>query len=202
MESAFKTKLDHFPRLTIKDNKQLFKLADILAEIEAAKENPKFATLLSYLDSSSGILPIINKLPYNLQEKWTTQASNYKKRYDISYPPFSFLLQFPQDMSRVRNDPGFQYKGQFKLKGKQSTTIPLSGSGSRDRLSVRTNKTEFVTKPSKVISQMCVIHSTSQSPHSLKDCRTLRSEKVAERKKILKDVAVIQSIWLETAKQI
>ena len=195
MESALKTKLDHFPRLTIKDNKQLYELADILAEIEAVKENPKYATLLSYFDSSSGILPIINKLPYNIQEKWTTQASNYKKRYDISYPPFSFLVQFLQD-------PGFQYEGQFKLKGKQSTTIPLSGSGSRDRLSVRTNKTEFVTKPSKVISQMCVIHSTSQSPHSLKDCRTLRSEKVAERKKILKDVAVIQSIWLETAKQI
>lgn len=79
VELALKTKLEQFSRLTIKENKRMYELADILAEIEAAKENPKYSTLLSYFDSSSGIIPIISKLPCNLQDKWTTQALNYKK---------------------------------------------------------------------------------------------------------------------------
>lgn len=122
----------------------MYELADILAEIEAAKENPKYSTLLSYFDSSSGIIPIINKLPYNLQDKWTTQASNYKKKNNVSYPPFTFLVQFLQEMSRIRNDPGFQYDVQSKPKSKEHvTSIPFSGSSNRKRVSVRTNKTEF-----------------------------------------------------------
>jgi hypothetical protein len=43
-------------------------------------EYPQYTVLLSYFNSSSGVLPIINKLPYNIQEKWTMRAANYKKQ--------------------------------------------------------------------------------------------------------------------------
>ena len=190
VESALKAKLERFPRLMPKDSKQLYDLADILAEIEAARETPKYTTLLSYFDSSSGILPIINKLPYNLQEKWTTQASNYKKNHNVSYPPFTFLVQFLQDMSRIRNDPGFQYEVQSKPKNKQSSSSSLNGSSAKDRDSVRTNKTEIETKREKDAPQTCIIHSNIQPPHSLKDCRVFRSKSIANRKKILKDEGI------------
>lgn len=83
---------------------------DILAEIEAIKEDPNYSALLSYFDSSSGINPIVNKLPFNIQEKWTMRASNYKTKKSVPYPPFSYFVEFLQEMSKIRNDPGFQYE--------------------------------------------------------------------------------------------
>lgn len=92
-------------------------------------------------------------------------------------------------MSRIRNNPGFQYDVQSKPKSKEHvTSIPVSGSSNREHVSVRTNNTEFVTKQGKELSQVCLIHLNSQTPHSLKDCRVLRSKKLADRKRILKEV--------------
>jgi hypothetical protein len=54
-----------------------------MIEIESLMANPQYTVLLSYFNSSSGVLPIINKLPYNIQEKWTMRAANYKKQYSV-----------------------------------------------------------------------------------------------------------------------
>lgn len=78
---------------------------DILAEIEAIKEDPNYSALLSYFDSSSRINPIVNKVPFNIQEKWTMRASNYKTKKSVPYPPFSYFVEFLQEMSKIRNDP-------------------------------------------------------------------------------------------------
>lgn len=110
VESALKTKLRDYPRITNRDSKRLYELVDILAEIEAIKEDPNYSALLSYFDSSSGINPIVNKLPFNIQEKWTMRASNYKTKKSVPYPPFSYFVEFLQEMSKIRNDPGFQYE--------------------------------------------------------------------------------------------
>lgn len=56
---ALKTKLEQFSRLIAKANKRLYELADLLAEIVAAKENPKYSTLLPYFNS------FIRHLTYN-----------------------------------------------------------------------------------------------------------------------------------------
>jgi len=69
VESALKNKLAHFPRLPDKENNRLYELSDILAEIESAKEDRKYKALLSYFDTSSGIIPIVNKLLPGLQGK-------------------------------------------------------------------------------------------------------------------------------------
>lgn len=61
VEFALKQKLSILPRLTNKDNKRLYELCDILSEVEAVKEDEKYAALLSYLDSSAGILPVLKK---------------------------------------------------------------------------------------------------------------------------------------------
>ena len=85
-----KRKLNLFPTLTNKDNMKLYDLLDILTEIESVMLNPQYATLFSYYNSSSGVIPIVSKLPHFLQEKWTTLASSYKKTHQVSFPPFSF----------------------------------------------------------------------------------------------------------------
>ena len=58
VESAMKRKLHLFPTLTNKDNVKLYDLLDI---IESVMLNPQYATLLSYYNSSSGVIPIVSK---------------------------------------------------------------------------------------------------------------------------------------------
>jgi len=74
-----KAKPAAFPKLTYKDNNKLYDLSDIVSELESIKEDEQYLTLMSYYDSSSGVIPIVNKLPHALQEKWTTQAVKYQK---------------------------------------------------------------------------------------------------------------------------
>lgn len=62
-------------------------------EMLSAKEDG-YLPGLAYLDTARGIRPIVEKLPYTLQEKWISQGSKYKEEFGVSYPPFSFFTQF------------------------------------------------------------------------------------------------------------
>lgn len=53
VEASLKTKIGNFAKITVKDSKNLYDLYDILMEIEAVKQNPKYTKLLSYYDSSA-----------------------------------------------------------------------------------------------------------------------------------------------------
>ena len=112
-EVSLKNKLANFPKLTNKDNKRLYELSDILSEIEYYKEDPKLKCLLSYFDSSSGIKPIVGKLPYGLQEKWITRATRYKTQHGVAFPPFTEFSAFIREMSQIKNDPGFNFESEI-----------------------------------------------------------------------------------------
>ena len=97
VEAALKSKLDNFPTVSLSDSKKLYDLADLLTEIAAVKENPTYSTLLAYFDSSSGILPVVRKLPLNIQEKWITRASAFKRHTGQPHPPFKCFVEFIMD---------------------------------------------------------------------------------------------------------
>lgn len=84
IESAHFKKLDNFPKIINKDNHKLRDLGDLLTELLSAKED-------GYTRSIS---PIVEKLPYGVQEKWISQGSRYKEEYHVSSPPFSFFTYF------------------------------------------------------------------------------------------------------------
>ena len=107
MEASLKKKLENFPKLSNKDHKRLYELSDILSEIQSIKVKPKFQNLLAYFDSSAGVKPVVAKLPYGLQEKWTTRAARYKTQHDVAFPPFTEFCAFIEEMSQIKNDPGF-----------------------------------------------------------------------------------------------
>ncbi|KAI4893319.1 hypothetical protein NFI96_028474, partial [Prochilodus magdalenae] len=76
IESALFARLESFPKISSRDVQKLRDLADLLLEIEAAKED-RFLPGLSYLDTARGIHPILEKLPYHLQDKWTSFGFKY-----------------------------------------------------------------------------------------------------------------------------
>lgn len=85
IERALFARLENFPKIANRDSQKLRDLADLLLEIEAAKED-RFLPGLSYLDTARGIHPILEKLLYHLQDKWTSYGSRYKEEYQVAFP--------------------------------------------------------------------------------------------------------------------
>ena len=177
VDESLKKKLHNFPKLSNKDSKKLYDLADLVSEIEALKQDPKYSTILSYYDASSGVIPIVNKLPYNLREKWVTRASNYKQNHNVAFPPFSLFCSFVRDMSKIRNDPSLRYE--------TSNSDFASRSDSHNKEHISSRKTEVVNQKAFTFQQnKCPLHRTN---HSLNNCRAFRQKSIDERKKWLKE---------------
>ncbi|KAI4872903.1 hypothetical protein NFI96_001930 [Prochilodus magdalenae] len=87
IENALLKKVEDFPKISVRDNHKLRELGDILMELEAAKVDG-YLPGLSYLNTSRGVSPIVQKLPHTLQEKWITVGTRYKEQHRIPYPPF------------------------------------------------------------------------------------------------------------------
>ena len=171
-------KLNEFPKIGPKENEKLFQLSDILGEVEALKGDPKYDMMLSYFDSSVGISPIVSKLPFNLQEKWTTRANNFKKDHNVTYPRFWVFTEFVHDQAKIRNDPGFIY-----------TQIPSEKPQihSQKKTFISAKKTD-VKKENKSETNgdapRCPMHKTK---HSIHNCRGFKSLSFEERRAFLKN---------------
>ena len=177
VEESLKKKLRNFPRLSNKDNKKLYDLADLVSEIEAVKRDSKYSSILGYYDSSTGVTPIVNKLPFNLREKWVTRASNYKKEHCVTFPPFTVFCSFVRDMSKIRNDPSLCYD--------TSNSDFTSKVDSHKKEHIISRKTEVSNqKVNSVQQNKCPLHKTN---HSLNNCRAFRQKPFEERKKWLKE---------------
>lgn len=161
-------KLECFPKISPKDYEKLYELSDIISEIEGHKKDPRLAVTLAYFDSAVGVNQIVSKLPYNLQEKWTTHAANYKRQHYVPFPPFNIFAQFIREQSRIRNDPSFKYE--------PSTEKHSINDRAQHKKVVSVKKTE--------VEERCPIHKAS---HSLQDCREFKSKSHEEKKKVLSE---------------
>ena len=173
VEASLKNKLNSFQPITLKEPKRLYDLLDILTEIECTKENVGYSTLLSYFDSSSGVLPIVSKLPKPYQDKWASQAAKYKKYHGVPFPPFSFYVGFIRELGTMKNDPALQCE---VVPEKKEPKRPV---GSQSVLSRKTEVENKAVKPPR-----CPIH---RSEHSLNKCRAFRQMPIQERRDFLRE---------------
>lgn len=188
LERALFDKLERFPRITNKDPHLLRDLGDLLLEIDSAKSEGYIPGLL-YLDTARGIHPIVDKLPFGLQEKWMTCGTRYKHDHFVSFPPFSVFAAFIRDEASMRNDPSFRSSA--------PQTIAISkvdnylGRRDRTRMPISVNRTEVVDWERKQSTEKrvedpnkeCPIH---KKPHALRKCRAFREKSLEERKAYLK----------------
>lgn len=190
IEDALLKKIENFPRLTNKDNVKLRELGDILLELECAKGDGVLQGL-SYLDTARGVRQIVEKLPYNLQEKWTILGSKYKEDHGVAFPPFAVFSKFVRQQAKIKNDPSFILS--------TSSSYVFSGT----EKSVKDNKKTLVTThktdiPAKMTDsqnspglkkleepdRQCPIH---KKPHPLKKCKLFRDKPLDERKTYLRE---------------
>jgi hypothetical protein len=167
---SMRQRLESFPKLTVKYNKELYELSDLVAEIESIKEDDKYRSLLGHYDSSTGVSPIVSKLPYNLQERWTSSAVRYIKDHDVTNPPVSHFEEFLIDQSRTRKNPSFVYE--ISSVGLKKENTP---SRNPDRNLVHSRNTDEKDTESegandskvKTESNRCPLNNTN---HSLNKC--------------------------------
>lgn len=124
MERLLFQRLDSFPRLTNRDHAKLHELGDLLTEILGAKEDG-YLTGLSYLNTSRGISPISEKLPFSLQEKWLSTGSMYMEKNNGRSPPFKYFCGFVCHEAKKRNDLSSMHQG--------STATPIKPERSASR---------------------------------------------------------------------
>lgn len=106
IEKALFAKLNNFPSISNRDNHRLSELADLVLELEVAKQD-SYLQGLAYLDTARGVGPIVKKLPFYLQDKWMTFGSKYKEEKGVAFPPFVVFSDFIRRAARARNDPSF-----------------------------------------------------------------------------------------------
>ena len=106
MEKFLFKKVDEFPRISSKDYGKLWDLGDLLMELLGAREEG-YLTGLTYLDTTRGIGPIVEKLPHRLHAKWLTVGSKFKEKNNGYFPSFDYFADFVCHKARQRNDPSF-----------------------------------------------------------------------------------------------
>ncbi|XP_067279206.1 uncharacterized protein [Pseudorasbora parva] len=186
VEHALLKKLEDFPKLGNKDSHKLRELGDILLELECAKIEG-YLPGLAYLDTAHGLKPIVEKLPYSLQERWVTEGFRYKEEYRVLFPPFAVFSRFVRQQAKIRNDPSFFlptptsqfFKTEKILRQKDpvhvhKTEIPAE----------LIQKTSGTDKRAESPERQCPIH---RKPHPLKKCRSFRIKSLDERIVFLKE---------------
>lgn len=130
---------------------------------------------------------MVNTLPYNIQEKWTTAANSYKQTNNVAYPPFSYFVTFLQNMAKVRNDPGFMYENQeskhvaqkqIKPKPRENQIVSSLQTGVAQRSSDSSKDNE------KTPEDVCPHHGTN---HKLNSSRVFRAKPISERLEFFKE---------------
>ena len=92
-------------------------------------------------------------------------------------PNFQFLHIFIREMSKVKNDPGFERCLQTSLEPSHKSNPPLPVISAR--------KTEVEPSPNPVLrpDKMCRIHRTKRT---LNACRAFKAKYIEERRKLLR----------------
>ncbi|XP_073405860.1 uncharacterized protein [Dendrobates tinctorius] len=198
IEDALFKRLQSFPKISSKDSSKFLELSDLLLELQLAKADTHLPGL-SYLDTARGVNPIISKLPYNVQEKWTAIGSKYKKDHQVSFPPFSYFCEFIKDIAERKNDPSFSYGESSGPASPPSKYVSTRLNDRNRRSPVSVKKTDILPLPTSAPGKSnkgekienpnreCPIH---KKPHPLKKCIGFRKKPLQERKELLKKFGV------------
>lgn len=157
-------------------------LGDLLQEIEGAKEDG-YLTGLSYLDTPRGITPIVEKLPFGLQERWVSTASFYKEENCGQFLPFEQFCKFVCYKAKKRNDPSLMYRSSPITHAKP---VKFTSSHFIPNKPVSVHKTN-VSITNDEVNNNCPLHN---KPHPLKKCRMFRNKPYSERKALLKEKGI------------
>lgn len=170
VEASLFGRLESFPKVGHKDSRLLQELADLLQELQVAKDKG-YLPGLSFLDTSRGINPIVEKLPGGLQEAWVKEGSRDP----------SFILQ---------NCGPAHMKAERTLERQTRFKVPVTKN--KTQVSAANNEPKA---PPHNPNKQCPLH---KKPHSLAKCRGFRMKTLDERRSLLKELSICYKCLLST----
>ncbi|XP_066448142.1 uncharacterized protein [Eleutherodactylus coqui] len=182
VENALFKRIEDFPKIPNKGFQKLRELSDLLMELEVAKGEGDLQGL-AFLDTARGVNPIVQKLPYSLQEKWITQGSKYKQQHNVSFPPFSFFVDFIRQQSKTRNDPSFDFST-FETTYTRTNKPASLRNPKATPVAVHKTSISAVHPSTRDPCKDCPLH---KKPHPLQKCRGFREKPLKDRKAFLKE---------------
>lgn len=177
-------KLSKVTKLNNTDTQQWYELADILSEICTLKSEAQYSTALASFDSSVGVMPVVAKLPFNIQEKWLAKVYNYKEEYGVLYPPFQEFVKFVNIQAKIRNDPSLRTGSGQSFSSSTSTGTVVSRRHVFNKKTNVTSETHGAARNDRNLEKFCMLHKTN---HSLNKCRVFNSKSLEDRKRFLSD---------------
>lgn len=172
--------IDSFPKVTNRDYSKLRKLHDIVMELQSAKTEGDLPGL-SFLDTARGVNLIVQKLTYNLQEKWSSVSASYKRNHHISFPPLSVFVDVVSQEADIKNDLSFNLAlhtdmmpkaGKPHWKLNKQREISVHKTEIHPRLS---SDAERFSKKSDDCNKHCPVH---QKRHSLLKCGAFQEKPI------------------------
>ncbi|XP_034073861.1 uncharacterized protein LOC117547343 [Gymnodraco acuticeps] len=189
IEKALFDRVEQFPKINNRDPVKLRELGDLLQELVSAQQEGNLPGL-SCLDTSRGLNPIVEKLPFNLQDKWMSHGSMYKEQNHVHFPPFTYFADFVCREAYIRNNPSFFLSSSTVAIVKQDNTVKKMDSSknfiSSHMTEVSSMSDSDNTETSSVkpdVEKQCPIH---KKPHPLKYCKGFRTKTLEERKAFLR----------------
>ena len=177
IKSSIKSRIADFQLTGSKDAHRLYELLDLLTEVASLMEDIRCTHLLSYYNTSSGLRPIISKLPLNLRNKWTTRAARYQNQYQVAFPHFLELLQFIRETAKIMINPCFNYETPSASVGNARQIV-----GSTKQTDTRDERPERGVHGSDS-DIFCPYHNSSN--HTLNDCCVFRRKSEDKRREFL-----------------
>ncbi|XP_073769028.1 uncharacterized protein [Danio rerio] len=189
IEHALFKRIDAFPKIANRDYSKLSKLSDLLMELQSAKAEGDLPGLV-LLDTARGIYPIIQKLPFRLQEKWASVGAAYKRHNQVPYPPFAYFVDFVSQEADIGNDPSFSFVSYIDTAPK----VEKAAWKSSKQHEIFVHKTAVsygdcadtggLYKQSDDCDKLCLIH---KRPHPLNKCRVFLEKSTDARKAFLRE---------------
>ncbi|XP_061908561.1 uncharacterized protein LOC133653372 isoform X2 [Entelurus aequoreus] len=187
IEDTLFKRIDMFPKITSKDYTKLRKFSDLLMEMQSAKAEGDLPGL-AFLDTARGLNPIVQKLPFNLQERWITVGAKYKRTQRVPFPPFNVFVDFVTQEANSRNDPSFNFTSFPDVH--KLDKLPWRAYKQKEISVHKTDVSRYNLDTQKTANKavdsdkLCPIH---MKPHPLLKCRSFRMKTLDDRKTFLKE---------------
>ena len=170
--SAFRDKIENWPKISSRDHIALQKFSDFLRQCSTAMENIQS---LKVLDDDRENRKFIAKLPEWLVHKWARIVFHWKEEVG-QFPPFKIFSDFVTREAKIANNPVTASEGS-RVKTSRSNDNKSSRS-----LATGLNDSKPKNSPESILK--CPFCSVS---HELDDCSEFLDKPLHERKKFVSE---------------
>ena len=187
--NAFRSKLDSWPKINVRDPNALLKFSDFLKQCLSAMQT---ITSLHILNDNQENRKMLTKIPDWLVNRWNRLVAQ-RKEQTAEFPPFKDFVEFVAKEAKIACDPvtsPMSLKGSSSAEHEKGHRVQQPHDhrkthGGRALLADVAENRESGHSPSEAIGSLyCVL---CKGKHDLDTCKSFLSKSLPDRKTFLKE---------------